>query len=102
MSDGTDGQPKKSWLKQIHEDNPSSRILSFGYDKRHTDGRLYTMGRIRGKALQLLDELVKLRRVKGLSSVCKFLTIDLSVVEKRANVSFYSIRVVRYCSSATI
>ena len=76
MSDGTDGQPKESWLKQIHEDNPSSRIMSFGYDASHTDGRLYTMSRIREKALQLLDELVKLRRVKGLSSVCNFLNID--------------------------
>ena len=102
MSDESGDRPRESWLKQIHEDNPSSRIMTFNYDAIHTEGGLYTMGRIRHKALQLLDELVKLRRGKDLSSVCVFLIIAPSVVEKRFNMSHCRTRVVRCCSSVTI
>lgn len=76
MSEEADDEPGKSWLIQLHEDNPGSRIMTFGYDASHTEGRLYTMGRIRDKALQLLDELVRLRREKHFSSVC-----ILSIIE---------------------
>lgn len=88
MSDESGDRPRESWLRQIHEDNPSSRIMTFGYDAIHTEGGLYTMGRIRDKALQLLDALVKLRRGKDLSSVCNLLIIDPSVVEQRSNMSY--------------
>lgn len=61
-TDETNDQPSKNWLKQIYEDNPSSRIMTFGYDASHTGAGVYTMGRIRDKALQLLDDLVERRR----------------------------------------
>jgi hypothetical protein len=35
--------------------------MTFGYDTSNTVAGIYTMGSIREKALQLLDDLVKLR-----------------------------------------
>ena len=103
MTDGTDDQQRTSWLDQIHKDNPSSRIMTFGYDASHTETGLYTMGRIRDRALQLLDDLTKLRGGKNLVPVCTLLIIDPSVrVKQRANLSYRRIPVARYCSSVTI
>ena len=103
MTEETDNQPKTSWLKQIHEDYPSSRIMTFGYDASHPETGLYTMGRIRDRALQLLDDLIKLRRGKNLVPVCILLIIDPSVRGKqRANLSYRRIPVVRYYSSVMI
>lgn len=79
MTDATEDQPRTTWLKQIHEDNPDSRIMTFGYDASHTETGLYTMGRIRNRALQLLDDLVKLWSGKNLVPVCILLIIDPSV-----------------------
>lgn len=70
MTNETNDQPGTNWLEQVHEDNPSSRIMTFGYDASHSEGGLYTMGRIRDKALQLLDDLVELRRGKNIVPVC--------------------------------
>jgi hypothetical protein len=65
----TDGQSGINWLKErIYDDYSSSRVLTYGYDASHTGAGVYTMGGIREKALQLLDDLVELR--KGLKPVC--------------------------------
>ncbi len=100
MTEETNDQPRTSWLQQVHKDNPSSRIMTFGYDASHNEAGLYTMGRIRDKALQLLDDLVELRRGMNLVHVCMLLIVDPRVeVEQRANVSYRRIRVVRLCLS---
>ena len=76
MTDKMTNQLRTSWLHQIHEDNPNSRIMTFGYDASHTEAGLYTMGRIRDQALQLLNDLVKLRRGRNLVSVYLQLIVD--------------------------
>jgi hypothetical protein len=62
-TDGTDNAPGSNWLKdQIYESYPASRILTFGYDASNTRAGISTMAGIREKALQLLDDLVELRK----------------------------------------
>ena len=103
MTDEMDNHPRASWLEQIHRDNPSSRVMTFGYDATHTGTGLYTMSRIRDRALQLLDDLIKLRGGKNRDPVCTLLTIDPNVrVKQRANLSYRRIPVARYCSSVMI
>jgi hypothetical protein len=68
-TNGTNDELGCNWLKdRIYNDYPRSRILTFGYDVSNTGKGIYTMTRIREKALQLLDDLVELR--KGLNPVC--------------------------------
>ena len=51
-----------NWLEdQIHQRNPTSRIMAFGYDATLGKAGIATMAGIRAKALQLLNELVKIR-----------------------------------------
>lgn len=88
-------QSRISWLKQIHEDNPSSRIITFSYDATRTGAGIYTIGRIRDKALQLLDDLVDVRRGPDVIFVFFPLILDLSVgVGQRADIFCCSIQVV--------
>ena len=83
MTDEMENHPRTSWLKQIHKDNPSSRVMTFGYDATHTETGLYTMSRIRDRALQLLDDLIKLRGGKNLDPVCTIVIIDPNVRVKQ-------------------
>ena len=77
--------------------------MTFGYDAAHTETGLYTMSRIRDRALQLLDDLIKLRGEKNLDPACTLLTKDPNArVKQRANLSYRRIPVARYCSSVTI
>jgi hypothetical protein len=65
-TDGTDDVPGSNWLKdQIYESYPSSRILTFGYNASDTRAGISTMAGIRKKALQLLDDLVELRKASS-------------------------------------
>ncbi|KAG4434616.1 hypothetical protein IFR05_009909 [Cadophora sp. M221] len=55
------GGPYNNWLEySLFPQYPSSRILTFGYDAHGIKGTSTRAG-IRQKAVQLLDELVKLR-----------------------------------------
>ncbi|PVH77725.1 hypothetical protein DL98DRAFT_423188, partial [Cadophora sp. DSE1049] len=55
------GGPYSNWLEDsLHVRYPSSRILTFGYDAHGIKGTSTRAG-IKEKAVQLLDELVKLR-----------------------------------------
>lgn len=56
-------EPGRNWLKDpLHKHYPGSRILAFGYDASATRAGILTMGGIREKALQLLDDLIQLRQ----------------------------------------
>ena len=72
-------QPGSNWLEQIHKDNPSSRIITFGYDPRHFASGVPTMERFRDTALQMLDGLVELRRGSDPTAVSVLLIPDPSV-----------------------
>lgn len=78
-TDEANHQPGSNWLEQIHKDRPSSRIVTFGYDSRHFASGVYTTERFRDTALQLLDDLVELRRGSDLSAVRVPLILGLSV-----------------------
>ena len=53
----------RNWLKDLLQKHyPGSRILAFGYDASATRAGILTMGGIREKALQLLDDLIQLRQ----------------------------------------
>lgn len=61
-TDGRNNAPGSNWLKdKIHEDYPTSRVLSVGYGANDTSAGTLTMAGIRQRALQLLDGLVELR-----------------------------------------
>ncbi|KAF6226268.1 hypothetical protein HO133_009134 [Letharia lupina] len=89
MLEESNQQPGSQWLHQIYEDNPSSRVMTFGYDSSRFETGLCKMGRFKDAALQLLDDLVELRR--GLDLVADtrrpivFITHDLGgIVVKTA------------------
>ena len=69
MTEKTSRQPETSWLQQIHEDNPSSRVMTFGYESCKLGAAICTIECFRAAALLLLDDLVELRRGPDLVAV---------------------------------
>ncbi|RDL42485.1 uncharacterized protein BP5553_02464 [Venustampulla echinocandica] len=90
MEDGEEGNQGKNWLiDTLHSyyEYPKSRILTFGYDTSHAVAGIYTIGGIRKKALQLLDDLVELRKTlePGVNRPIVFISHDIGgIIVKEA------------------
>ena len=100
MLEESNQQPGSQWLHQIYEDNPSSRVMTFGYDSSRFGTGLCKMGRFKDAALQLLDDLVELRRGPDLVAVYILWNLVMSIgMGQPANISYHRIRGVQSCSS---
>ena len=79
MIEESSQQPETCWLQQIHEDNPTSRVMTFGYESCQLGAAICTMECFKAAALHLLDDLVELRRGPDLVAVCILWSLDLSI-----------------------
>ena len=59
-----------NWLRWLHADNPSSRIITFDYDSSPIRAGFNIVERFRETALQLLDGLITLRKEPESVAVC--------------------------------